>query len=134
VGRNEQIDRITAKTSDWRGTAVANLRRIIHAADPSMAEAVKWKRPGNPLGAQVFEHDGVVCICVMLKERVRLKFVAGASLPDPKRLFNAELEGKSRAIDFYDGDKVNEAAVKALVRAGVKRNVDKAKRAKPRTR
>jgi len=134
VGRNEQIERIIAKTPDWRGAALAQLRRVIHAADPGMAEEVKWKRPGNPLGAWVFEHNGIVCIAVILKERVRLKFVDGASLPDPKRLFNAELEGKSRAIDFYEGDRVNEAALKALVRAGVNRNVDKAKSGKPRTR
>ena len=132
VSRNRQTDRITAKTSDWRGAALANLGRVIHAADPGMAEDVKWKRPGNPRGAHVFAHDGVVCITVMLKERVRLKFVAGSSLADPKRLFNAELEGKSRAIDFSEGDKVNEAAVKALVRASVKRNVDKAKSGKAR--
>ncbi len=95
---------------------------------PTWPNAVKWKRPGNPLGARVFEHDGVVCIAVLLKERVRLKFVAGSSLPDPKRLFNAELQGKSRAIDFSEGDRINESALKALVRAGVKRNVDKAKK------
>jgi hypothetical protein len=99
-----------------------------------MAEEVKWKRLGNPLGARVFEHDGIVCIGVILKERVRLKFVDGTSLPDPKRLFNAELEGNSRAIDFYEGDRVNETALKALVKAGVKRNVDKAKSGKPRKR
>ena len=131
--RSELIDAIIAKTAGWRGATLAKVRQIIHAADPGITEDVKWKRPSNPMGVPVFDHNGIVCVAAVLKERVRLKFVEGASLPDPKRLFNAELEGnKSRAIDFHEGDKLNETALKALIRAGVKHNEGKMKAAKGR--
>lgn len=126
--RSEHIDEMIAKTSDWRGAALAELRRVIHEADPEITEDVKWRRPSNPMGSAVFEHAGIVCMGVLLKERVRLVLANGARLPDPARLFNAQLEGtKSRAIDFYEGDTLNEPAIRALVRAGVKENLAKAK-------
>ena len=102
--RSELIDEMIAKTPDWRGRKLAMLREIVHAADPDITEDVKWRRPANPIGSAVFEHDGIVCVGVILKERVRLSFMEGASLPDPQGLFNAQLNGKSRAIDFYEGD------------------------------
>ena len=102
---NELIDDMIAKTPDWRGTTFAELRRIIHDADPEITEEVKWKRPSNPMGAPVFEHNGIVCIANILKERVRLTWNAGASLPDPQELFNARLDSNTaRAIDIYEGD------------------------------
>ena len=127
--RSKHIDDIIANNPDWRGTTLAELRRVIHEGDPDIAEDVKWRRPGNPMGSAVFEHNGMVCIGVVLKERVRLVLAEGARLTDPKKLFNAQLEGnKSRAIDFYEGDTLNEEALKALVRAGVEYNLVKAAR------
>ena len=93
------VDELIAKTRDWRGAMLAKLRKIVHDADPEIGEDVKWKRPSNPLGSAVWSHDGQVCVGIILKERVRLAFSAGSSLPDPKKLFNAQLLGKSRAID-----------------------------------
>jgi hypothetical protein len=128
----ELVDEMIAKTPDWRGATLAKFRKIIFDADPEIAEDVKWRRPGNPMGVAVWEHNGIVCFGGILKERVRLTLAAGASLPDPQKLFNAMLNGKSRAIDIYQGDKLNETALKALVRAGVEHNLAKAKPARAR--
>ena len=128
--RSELIDEMIARTPDWRGRVLARLRKIIHEADPEISEDVKWRRPANPLGAAVWEHNGMVCIGGILKERVRLTLVVGSILPDPKKLFNAMLNGKSRAIDIGEDDQVDEAALKAIVRAGVDHNMAKAKPAK----
>jgi hypothetical protein len=117
------IDDMIAKTPDWRGATLAKFRKVIHDADPEITEEVKWKRPSNPMGVAVWEHNGIVCFGNILKERVRLTLVAGASLPDPQKLFNAMLNGKSRAIDIYEGDKLNETALKALIRGGVEHNI-----------
>jgi hypothetical protein len=127
---SELIDDMIANTPDWRGETLARLRKIIHDADPEITEEVKWRRPSNPMGAPVWEHNGIVCIGGILKERVRLTLSAGASLPDPQKLFNAMLEGKARAIDVYEGDTLNEDAIKALIRAVVERNLAKAKPAR----
>ena len=125
------IDEIIAKTPDWRGTTLAGLRRIIHDADPEMTEEVKWKRPSNPMGAPVFEHNGIVCVANILKERVRLSFPTGLSLPDPQKILSSISEGnKRRIIDLYEGDTVNESALRDLVRAGVDRNLAKPARRK----
>ena len=125
------IDEIIAKTPDWRGTTLAGLRRIIHDADPEMTEEVKWKRPSNPMGAPVFEHNGIVCVANILKERVRLSFPTGLSLPDPQKILSSISEGnKTRIIDLYEGDTVNESALRDLIRAGVDRNLAKPARRK----
>jgi hypothetical protein len=130
---SELIDEIIAATPDWRGATLARLRRIIHDADPEITEEVKWKRPSNPMGAPVFEHDGIVCIGGILKERVRLTLVEGASLPDPHKLFNVMLESKkTRAIDIYEGDELDETALSALIRSGVEHNLAKVKPATAR--
>ena len=128
----ELIEEMIARASDWRGRTFARLRSIIHKADPDMVEEVKWRRPSNPLGAPLWTHNGVVCSGGILKERVRLTFVAGTILPDPKRLFNSMLNGKSRAIDFYEGDKIDGPAVTALIRAAVEHNLSKGRRSTPR--
>jgi hypothetical protein len=120
-GRNPDVDAIIDATPDERGVILAKLRGVLHAADPEIVETVKWRKPSSPLGAAVFEHDGIVCILIPLKGRVRISFVQGAVLPDPKKLFNAQLNGMSRAIDFPVGAKVDAASVKALVRAAVER-------------
>ncbi len=125
--RSELIDDMIAKTPDWRGATLASLREVIHAADPDIVEDVKWIRPANPIGSAVFEHDGIVCVGVILKERVRLGFWEGAQLPDPEGLYNAQLEGKSRAIDFREGDDLRVSALTALIRSGVEHNLTKAK-------
>jgi len=128
VDPTELIDEMIARTPDWRGPAFADLRRIVHEADPDIVEEVKWKRPSNPMGAPVFEHAGIVCTGAFLKGRVRLTFASGACLKDPAGLFNAALEGnKMRAIDFREGDKIDVNALKALVRAGVEYNLAKVK-------
>lgn len=131
---SELIDDMIAKTSDWRGATLAKLRKVVHDVDPDITEEVKWRRPSNPMGVAVWEHNGIVCFGGILKERVRLTLVAGASIPDPQKLFDAMLNGKSRAIDVYEGDKLNETALKALVRAGVEHNLAKVKLAKARKR
>jgi len=129
------IDHLVAKTPDWRGATLAKLRRIIHDADPEIIEELKWRRPSSPMGAPVWEHNGIVCIGNILKERVRLTLPAGASLPDPHKLFNARLESnKVRAIDVFEGEKLNVTALKALIRSGVKYNLTKVKSAKARKR
>jgi len=130
---NELIDDMIAKTPDWRGATLAKLRKIIHDADPEITEGVKWRRPSNPMGEPVWEHNGIVCIGGILKERVRLTLVAGSSLPDPQKLFNAMLNGKARAIDFYKDDKINESPLKTLINSAVDHNRAKVKTAsKPR--
>ena len=129
------IDRLIAKTPDWRGATLAKLRRIIHEADPEVIEQLKWRRPSSPMGAPVWEHNGIVCVGSILKESVRLTLPAGASLPDPRKLFNARLESnKVRAIDVFEGERPNETALKALIRSGVKYNLTKVKPAKARKR
>ena len=129
VQRSAAVDDLIAQTPGWRGAAIARLRELIRAADPDIVENVKWRKPSNPQGVAVWEHNGIVCAAILLKGRVRLSFFAGASLPDPAHLFNAQLAGKSRAIDFYESDPLNEPALKALARAGVERNLSKAKSA-----
>ena len=124
------VDELIAKTPDWRGAMLAKLRTIVREADPEIAEDVKWKRPSNPLGSAVWSHDGMVCVGIVLKERVRLGFSAGSSLPDPKKLFNAQLLGKSRAIDVSRNEKLDEPALKAIVKAAVAHNFAKARPAK----
>jgi hypothetical protein len=125
---SELMDALIAKTPDWCGTTLEKLRKIIHDADPEITEEMKWRRPANPMGTPTFEHNGIVCMTGPLKERVRLTMVAGASLPDPHKLFNAMLKGKSRAIDVYEGDELNETALKALIRAGVANNLARARK------
>ena len=127
----ELIDDLIAKTTDWRGGIFARLRTIIRDADPGITEEWKWvtaNRPGTP----VWEHNGSVCHINILKDKVKLTVHEGASLPDPKKVFNNGFEGnKLRAIDICEGDKLNESALKALIRAGVAHNLA---RVKPRSR
>lgn len=123
MGRSAAVDELIARTPGWRAATLARLRELVLAADPELVEDVKWRRPSNPLGVAVWARNGNVCAAPVLKERVRLSFFAGSSLPDPHHLFNAQLEGKSHGIDFYEGDELNEPALTALVRAGVGHNL-----------
>jgi hypothetical protein len=132
---SELIDNLIAATPDWRGATFARLRAIIHDADPEITEELKWRRPSNPMGAPVFEHNGIVCVGNILKASVRLTFNAGASLPDPQKLFNARFNSsKARAINVYEGDELNETALKAIIMSGVEHNLAKAKPTKIRKR
>jgi hypothetical protein len=111
------IDERIKDLGDWRGKTLARLRGLIHDADPAVVEEVKWG------GTPVFSHDGIVCTGESYKQVVKLTFARGASLPDPKKLFNSSLEGNvRRAIDFREGENINEAAFKQLIRAAVVAN------------
>ena len=120
---SEQIDEKLRTLGDWRGALLARLRRLIHEADPEVVEAVKWRKPSNPLGVPVWEHDGIICTGETYKDKIKLTFAYGASLDDPKKLFNSSLEGGTRrAIDFRENDAVDEAAFKGLIREAVEFN------------
>lgn len=124
---SQQIDAKISALGDWRGKRLARLRALIKQADAGIVEEVKWKKPSNPSGVPVWSHDGIVCIGDALKSAVRLTFPKGASLKDPKRLFNARLDSNSvRAIDVHESDGVDEAALKALILEGVRLNTSKA--------
>jgi hypothetical protein len=117
------IDEKIKELEDWRGKTLAKVREIIHDADPEIVEAWKW------MGSPVWSHDGIIAVGNAHKDKVKLTFAHGASLPDPDKLFNAGLEGNVwRAIDLFEGDKVNERALESLIRAGVEYNQMKLKR------
>jgi hypothetical protein len=127
---SELIDAKIKGLGDWRGEMLAKVRGIIHAADPEIVEEVKWVKPSSP-GTPVFSRGGIVCTGETYKSVVKLTFAKGASLEDPLKLFNSSLEGNvRRAIDIHEGEKVNEAALKALIRAAVALNL--AAKGKPR--
>jgi len=108
---------------DWREETLARIRTLILEADPGMIEERKWKKAANPDGVPVFSHHGIVCTGETYKDKVKLTFARGASLEDPAGLFNAGLDGGTRrAIDLYEGEKVDPRAFKALVKAAVARN------------
>lgn len=120
---SQQIDDIISKSNDWRGKMLAQLRAVILEADPAIIEEVKWKKPSKPEGVAVWMHNGNLCMADILKNAVRLNFPKGAQLKDPKKLFNTRLDSKTiRAIDFYEDEKVDEAALKALVQAAMTAN------------
>lgn len=121
---SELIDARIKELSDWRGKTLARVRMLIKQADPEVVETVKWRKPSNSmLGVPVWEHDGIICTGETYKSAVKLTFANGASLPDPSGLFNSSLEGNTRrAIDFHEGDKIDEKGFKALVRAAVAAN------------
>src|SRR5512145_2746642 len=123
---SEQIDAIIKETDDWRGEKLAQLRALIKKADPAVVEEVKWKKPSKPSGVPVWSHDGILCVADTLKNAVRLTFPKGAQIKDPKKIFNTRLDSNTvRAIDFHEGDTVDEAGLKALIRAAVKLNTSK---------
>jgi hypothetical protein len=120
------IDRKIKQLGDWRGKTLAKVRAILHEADPEIVEEWKW------MGTPVFSHAGIVCTGETYKSVVKMTFAKGAALKDPARLFNSSLEGNvRRAIDIHEGDKINEAALKALIRAAVALNL--MSKSKPRS-
>jgi len=123
---SEQIDEKIAELADWRGDVLAKLRKIIHDADPEVIEEWKW------MGTPTWSHDGIFVIANAHKDHVKMTFSQGASLPDPEKVINAMLKGNQwRAIDFYEGDRINERALKNLVRAAVDYNRAKLKKKAP---
>ena len=118
---------ITARINEvggWRGETLARLRQLIHDADPQVEEEWKWVKPTNP-GVPVWSHDGGICTGEVYKEVVKLTFFRGASVKDPKKIFNSSLEGNvRRAIDFREGEKINATAFKRLIRDAVKANAE----------
>jgi len=126
------IDARIAALGDWRGETLARVRKLIKQADPDVVEKVKWRKPSNPLGVPVWEHDGIICTGETYKNAVKLTFAKGASLKDPSRLFNASLDGNTRrAIDFHEGDKIDAKALQALIRAAVALNTSARATARP---
>ncbi|MGE8942883.1 DUF1801 domain-containing protein [Leptospira interrogans] len=124
VSGSALIDEKIASLGDWRGDVLARVRKLIRDADPDVVEAVKWKKPTNPMGVPVWEHDGIICTGETYKSTVKLTFAKGAALDDPSGLFNSSLEGNvRRAIDIGQGEKINEAALKKLIRAAVALNL-----------
>ena len=120
---SQQIDAIIKQTEGWRGKKLAQLRAVIKQADPAIVEEVKWKKPSRPEGVPVWSHAGMICVADALKNAVRLTFPQGVQLKDPKKLFNTRLDSKTvRAIDFYEDEAVNEAALKALMVDAVRVN------------
>ena len=123
---SERIDELIAGLTDWRGKTLASVRKSILAADREIIEEWKW------MGSPVWSRDGIIAVGNAHKDKVKLTFSHGASLPDPDRLFNADLAGKVwRAIDLFEGDKVNARALKNLVRAAVDYNQTRLKRKAP---
>src|ERR1700677_697645 len=126
------IDAKIKDLGDWRGKTLAKVRELIHAADPEIVEERKWVKATSP-GTPVFSHAGIVCTGETHKNVVKLTFAKGAALKDPKGLFNSSLEGNvRRAIDIHEGDKVDEAALKDLIRAAVALNLKDKSKSTPR--
>ena len=116
----KRIDRLIAELGDWRGEALARMRKLIREADKGVVEEVKWVKPTTPNGVPVWSHDGIICTGEVYKAYVKLTFAHGAKLEDPAGLFNAGFGGGTRrAIDIHEGDKVDGKAFKALVREAV---------------
>jgi hypothetical protein len=127
---SELIDAQIKELGDWRGTTLSRMRTLIKQADPEVVEEVKWRKPSNAmLGVPVWSHDGIICTGETYRDKVKLTFAKGASIEDPAGLFNSSLDGNTRrAIDLQEGEKIDEEALKALVRAAVTLNELSARR------
>jgi hypothetical protein len=122
---SRQIDARINELRDWRGEMLARIRTLIKQVDPDVVEEWKWVKPTNP-GTPVWSHNGIICTGETYKDKVKMTFAKGASLPDPSSLFNSSLEGNTRrAIDFHEGDEIHEKALIALIRAAVALNAQK---------
>jgi len=123
---SQQINAIIKESGDWRGRKLSQLRTLIKKADPAVVEDVKWKKPSKPSGVPVWSHDGIICVADTLKSAVRVTFPKGAQVKDPKKLFNTRLDSKTvRAIDFHEGDTVDDAALRSLILNAVRLNTQK---------
>jgi hypothetical protein len=120
---SQLIDARVKELGDWRGETLARVRALIKQADPEVVEELKWKKASSPGGVPVWSHDGLICTGETYKDKVKMTFAKGASLEDPSGLFNSSLEGNTRrAIDIHEGEKIDEEALKALIRAAVALN------------
>ena len=125
---SEEVDAKIAELADWRGETLSRLRKLIREADPAVTEAIKWRKPSNPAGVPVWEHDGMICTGETYKDKIKLTFARGASLKDPAGMFNSSLDaGTRRAIDIREGDKIDGEAFKTLIREAVALNGAKAR-------
>lgn len=120
---SQLIDTRIRELGDWRGEIFSFIRTLIKQVDPEVVEEVKWTKPTNPMGVAVWSHDGLICTGEIYKKAIEMTFPKGASLDDPSGLFNSYREGTRRAIDFHEGDKINEEALRALIRAAVAHNI-----------
>jgi hypothetical protein len=119
---SKPIDGGSKRSSDWREEALSRIRRLIKEADPEVVEEVKWRKPTNPDGIPVWYHDGIICTGETYKNHIRLTFADGAAVKDPSHLFNANLEGVTRAIVIHENDELDGNAFKSLIRAAVAQN------------
>ena len=125
---SEDVDAKIAELSDWRGKTLARIRTLIREADPEMSEAIKWRKPSNPSGVPLWEHDGILCTGETYRDKVKLTFAQGASIDDPSKLFNSSLDaGTRRAIDIREGKEPDAEALKNLIRAAAAVNGAKAR-------
>lgn len=128
----ELMDQKIKELGDWRGKTLKKVREIVHAADPEILEEWKWVKPTSP-GIPVWSHGGIVCTGETYKNVVKLTFAKGATLKDPSGLFNSSLDGNvRRAIDIHEGEKIDEAALKDLIRAAVALNLKGKNKPQPR--
>jgi len=126
---SQLIEARIKELGDWRGATLSRIRQLIKQADPEVVEEVKWRKPTNPAGVPVWSHDGLICTGETYKNVVKMTFAEGAALKDPSGLFNSSLGGNTRrAIDFHEGGKIDEKALKTLIRAAVTLNKSKARR------
>src|SRR5204862_7367038 len=129
VTHSKDIDAKIASLGDWRAEMLTRIRKLIREADPDVLEEVKWRKPSNPSGVPVWSHSGILCTGETYKDKVKLTFANGAALDDPSHLFNASLDGGTRrAIDFHEGDELDEKSLTALIREAVAQNVAKARK------
>ena len=120
LSAQKQIDKIIASQPNWKGELLAELRSVILSSSSAIEEDVKWKMPSKPLGSPTWEVNGILCVSDYLKNAVRLTFPKGAAIEDPKGLFNSRLDSKTtRAIDFFEGDKIQAGALKAIVKKAI---------------
>lgn len=123
---SKKVDQLIEKLTDFRGKTLARVREIVYEADPEIVEEWKW------MGSPVWSHDGIIVVATALKDKLKLTFSQGAHLPDPEKVFNAGLDGGQwRAIDLYEGDKINERGLKNLIRAAIDLNQIKLKKKGP---
>lgn len=122
------IDARISELNDWRGKTLAQIRNLIMQADSGVVEEVKWVKPSNPGGVPVWSHNGIICTGETYKDKVKFTFAKGAAVPDLAGIFNSSLEGSTRrAIDFFEGDNVDEEAFIALVRSAISQNTPEGK-------
>ena len=128
------MDKKIKELGDWRGKTLVKVRDIIHDADPEIVEEWKWVKPTSP-GTPVFSHGGIICTAETYKNVVKMTFAKGAALKDPGHLFNSSLDGNvRRAIDIHEGEKINETALKELIRAAVALNLEGKTKPRPKVR